>query len=56
MNRYPIYGGPLAGSEADEAATVYTTRPNVVPPLQSADSPAIEPPRYEYDLVVVGDR
>lgn len=50
MHRYPIYGGPFNGREAEEAATIYADRPNLVPPFQSTNSKGIEPPPYIYDL------
>jgi len=51
LDHYPIYGGPLNGRKAEEAATIYTERPDLVPPFQSADSEGIEPPQYIYDLM-----
>lgn len=51
MYRYPIYAGPFNGREAEEAVTIYTDRPNLAPPFQSADSEGIELPRYIYDLM-----
>lgn len=55
MNHYPIYGGPLGGNRAEESATVYSYRENVVAELQSADSEGEEAPRYAYDLIDVED-
>ncbi|RYF14233.1 MAG: hypothetical protein EOO77_14530 [Oxalobacteraceae bacterium] len=55
MIRYPIYGGPLAGNRAEEAATVYAYRENVVAELQSAYSEGRETPRYTYDLTGTKD-
>lgn len=51
MDRYPIYGGPLHGSEAEEAATVYADR-QVMASFQSPDTPGkvLERPKYCYDL------
>lgn len=56
MEKFPIYGGPLSGAEAENAATVYCDRDDVLPPFQTADSPGWTPPRFEYDLVGDGDR
>jgi len=31
MEKFPIYGGPLSGAEAENAATVYCDRDDVLP-------------------------
>jgi hypothetical protein len=55
MNKYPIYGGPLDGKETEEAATIYTARPNVMAALQSGDTEGMLAPKYLYCFVKADD-
>jgi hypothetical protein len=51
MTSYPIYGGPLGGSQSDEATTIYTYQNGVVAALQTTAGEGKDAPPFVYGLI-----
>ena len=51
MTSYPIFGGPLGGSQSDEAATIYTYQNGVMAVLQSTPGDGKDAPSFVYGLI-----